>query len=336
LKEEVGLKVNKHYTNHIEGVPTPLDESWWAALLAEEEELGGSFHVRAQTSSTLEGKGFGQTTQQKPAPVNWQLAQSVYENDETVCLQVASFNRGGLLVEGGGLQGFVPLSHLVDLAGEKPEMDHSAQKLAALLGSYVGRTLTLKIIECEPDRGRVVYSERAALAEPGRRNQLLDVLKHGDIVEGSVTNITDFGVFVDLGGVEGLIHVSELSWGRVRHPSDAAAMGLNIRAFVISVDKDRCRVALSLKRLYANPWDSAEERYQPGQITEAVITSLAPFGAFARLEEGLDGLIHISEMSSAGEKVNPRDMVREGQQVRVRILHVDSSHQRLGLSLRIF
>lgn len=334
-KEEVGLKVTKHYTNQIEGGPTPLDESWWAALLAEEEELGGSFSVRTHNSTASEGKGHGQINQPKPAPINWQLAQRVYENDETVCLQVVSFNRGGLLVEGGGLQGFVPLSHLVDLSGEKPEEDHGAQKLAALLGTYVARALSLKIIECEPERGRVVFSERAALAEPGRRNQLLDVLKHGDIVEGGVTNITDFGVFVDLGGVEGLIHVSELSWGRVRHPSDAAGMGEIIKAFVIQVDKDRCRVALSLKRLYQNPWNSAEERYQPGQITEAVVTSLAPFGAFARLEEGLDGLIHISEMSVGTEKVNPRDIVREGQTVKVRVLHVDAAHQRLGLSLRI-
>jgi small subunit ribosomal protein S1 len=334
MQAKVGLKVNKHYLNQIEGGPTPLGESWWAALLAEEEETGGSFAVHPHTSSS-ERKGHGQVTQPKPAPINWQLAQRVYENDETVCLQVVSYNRGGLLVEGGGLQGFVPLSHLVDLAGEKPEEEHGAQKLAAILGGYVARTLSLKIIECEPDRGRVVFSERAALAEPGRRNQLLDVLKHGDIVEGSVTNITDFGVFVDLGGVEGLIHVSELSWGRVRHPTDAAIMAEVIKAFVIQVDKDRCRVALSLKRLYANPWNTAEERYSPGQITEAVITSLAPFGAFARLEEGLDGLIHISEMSQRSDKVNPRDIVQEGQQVKVRILHVDASHQRLGLSLRI-
>jgi small subunit ribosomal protein S1 len=335
LKAEVGLKVNKYYTNQKEGGPTPLDESWWAALLAEEEELGGSFSARPYTSSQSEGKGHGQVTQTKPAQINWQLAQRVYENDETVCLQVVSYNRGGLLVEGGGLQGFVPLSHLVDLAAEKPEEVHETQQLAAILGGYVARTLSLKIIECEPDRGRVVFSERAALAEPGRRNQLLDVLNHGDIVEGYITNITDFGVFVDLGGVEGLIHVSELSWGRVRHPSDAAFMGQEIKAFVIQVDKDRCRVALSLKRLYSNPWNSAEERYHPGQITEAIITSLAPFGAFARLEEGLDGLIHISEMSPGIDKINPREILHEGQQVKVRVLHVDASHQRLGLSLRI-
>jgi small subunit ribosomal protein S1 len=327
--------VNKYSTNHIEGKPVPFDESWWAALLAEEEEMGGNFPAHGPASSTSEGKGFGQFSQPKPGLVNWQFAQRVYENDETVCLEVVGFNRGGLLVEGGGLQGFVPLSHLVDLAGEKTEEEPGSQKLAALLAVYVGRSLSLKIIECEPERGRVVYSERAALAEPGRRNQLLDVLKHGDIVEGSVTNITDFGVFVDLGGVEGLIHVSELSWGRVRHPSDAASIGRNVKAFVIQVDKDRCRVALSLKRLYANPWDSAEERYQPGQVTEAVITSLVPFGAFARLEEGLDGLIHISEMALAGEKINPRDIVQEGHKVLVRILHVDSTHQRLGLSLRV-
>jgi small subunit ribosomal protein S1 len=330
----VGLKVNKHNNPHYEEGPMPLDESWWTAVLAEEEEQGGIYTPRS-VSSPPEGKSTASHSQSRTAPVDWESAQKIFENDETVNLQVFGYNRGGLLVEGDGLQGFVPLSHLIGLAGEKPDADQGDVRIGHLLSSYVSRILRLKVIECEPERGRVVLSERAALAEPGRRNQLLDDLKNGDHVRGIVTNITDFGVFVDLGGVEGLIHVSELSWGRVRHPTDAATLGQEVDAFVIQVDKERSRVALSLKRLRPNPWDTAEARYQPGMVIEAIITSVVPFGAFARLEEGLDGLIHISEMSSRGEKINPRDILTEGQHLQVRVLQVDSSKQRLGLSLDI-
>jgi small subunit ribosomal protein S1 len=328
----VGLKVNKHHKPQYEEGPMPLDESWWTAVLAEEEQ-GNGYPARVQLSS--ESKPATNHTSSRSLPVDWERAQSIYSCDETINLQVFGYNRGGLLVEGDGLQGFVPLSHLIGLAGEKPDMDQGDPRIGHLLSSYVGRMLRLKVIECEPERGRVVLSERAALAEPGRRNQLLDDLKDGDRVHGIVTNITDFGVFVDLGGVEGLIHVSELSWGRVRHPSDAASLGENVEAYVIQVDKERSRVALSLKRLRQNPWDSAETRYQAGMVIDAVVTSVVPFGAFARLEEGLDGLIHVSEISKSGEKVNPHDILNEGQTIRVRILQVDASRQRLGLSLDI-
>jgi small subunit ribosomal protein S1 len=178
----------------------------------------------------------------------------------------------------------------------------------------------------------VVFSERAALASTGRRNQLLRELTPGDCIQGIVTNITDFGVFVDLGGVEGLVHVSEISWGRVRHPTDAVEVGQRVTAYVIQIDKERTRIALSLKRLCDNPWEHADERYQPGQVVQAVVTSVVPFGAFARLEEGLDGLIHITEMSESGS-IPPEQIVEEGQNVTVRVLHIDAQRQRLGLSL---
>jgi small subunit ribosomal protein S1 len=151
-----------------------------------------------------------------------------------------------------------------------------------------------------------------------------------------VTNITEFGVFVDLGGVEGLVHVSEISWGRVHHPADVLELGQQVSVYVINVEPERARVALSLKRLYPNPWETAEERYTPGDAVEATVTSIVPFGAFARLEEGLDGLIHISEFGSTSNgpygAANP---LREGQRVLVRILHVDAARQRLGLSLKV-
>jgi small subunit ribosomal protein S1 len=243
-------------------------------------------------------------------------------------LRVTGFNRGGLLVEGGDIQGFVPISHLISLPGNKSEAEREH-----LLNRYVQCFLTLKVIECDPARGRVVLSERAALSEPGRRTRLLDTLNPGDRTWGTVTNITDFGVFVDLGGLEGLIHVSELSWGRVRHPADMLDLGDRIEVYVISIDRERLRVALSLKRLNPNPWETAEEHYEPGQVVEAVITSILPFGAFARLEEGLDGLIHVSEMGEPEENIKPADFFFEGQSVKVRILQVNSARQRLGLSL---
>jgi small subunit ribosomal protein S1 len=311
----------------------PLDESWWAAVLAEEESFGETYSHRSSSTAKTENKNSAPHPIPRPGAVDWERAQQIYGLDEAICLEVVGYNRGGLLVEGNGLQGFVPLSHLVELTADIGECDHENQNLAPLLAGYMDRSLRLKVIECDPERGRVVFSERAALAAPGRRNQLLDSLRQGDCVRGIVTNITDFGVFVDLGGVEGLIHVSELSWGRVRHPSDAASVGDEVQAYVIQVEKERSRVALSLKRLRANPWDSVSARYHIGQEAVAVITSVVPFGAFARLEEGLDGLIHISEMGAPGEKVNPRNLLHEGQEVLVRILHVDSTKQRLGLSL---
>ncbi len=316
--------VNKTYSEGLQGGPQPLDESWWAAVLAEEEKTGETGGV-ISPSETSRGP--------RQAKVNWEQARKIYDSDETVTLEVIDYNRGGLLVEGDDLQGFVPISHLVNIDCDPG--NQAEEERGQLLSAYLTSVLKLKVIECDPDRGRVVLSERAALFEPGRRMQLLENLQPAEKISGTVTNVTDFGVFVDLGGLEGLIHVSELSWGRVRHPAEVVKVGEDVQVHVISIDKDRQRVALSLKRMHPNPWETAEDRYHSGQEVEAVITSVMPFGAFARLEEGLDGLIHVSEMSFGDELVNPREVVVEGQHVQVRVLHVDPNKQRLGLSLII-
>jgi len=314
--------VNKSYSKQLEGGPQPLDESWWAAVLAEDEQTG---KPAGEEGSSEAGSGHQQ------AKVDWEQARNIYDSDETVTLEVIDFNRGGLLVRGDDIQGFVPISHLVNIECDMgDQLDNDREQI---LSDYLASELKLKVIECDPARGRVVLSERAALFGPGRRMQLLENLLPAESVNGSVTNITDFGVFVDLGGLEGLIHVSELSWGRVRHPAEVVRVGEEVLVYVISIDQDRQRVALSLKRLYPNPWESAELRYHSGQEVEAVITSVMPFGAFARLEEGLDGLIHVSEMSIDADMAKPADIVTEGQQVHVRVLHVDAQKQRLGLSL---
>lgn len=307
-----------------EGLP-PLDESWWEAVLAEEDKRLERSRTQAATQDRSEETS---AKTNGHIEVDWELALELYENDEATELDVDGFNRGGLLVSSDQLQGFVPISHLVDLPAEQDEAGQEQ-----ILSSYTGRQLQLKIIECDQARGRVVFSERAALTEAGRRNQLLSQLQVGQCIEGVVTNITDFGVFVDLGGLEGLIHVSEISWGRVRHPKDVIQHGDRVKVHVINVDPERSRIALSIKRLYPNPWETAQSRYFPGQVITATITSVVPFGAFARLEEGLDGLIHISEMGQDEELVSLFDMLQEGQQVQVRVLHVDAINQRLGLSL---
>jgi small subunit ribosomal protein S1 len=299
-----------------------IDESWWESVLAEEERFV------APTSKRAKAEAPAKVEQPKQNP-DWGEVRDLYHQDRIVDLQVTGYNRGGVLVEGDGLYGFVPFSHLVDMASN-PEKQNREEGLE----TYVGRTLHLKVIECAPEDGRVVFSERAALAEPGKRMDLFNTLEPGQTVKGTVTNITDFGVFIDLGGVEGLIHISELSWGRVSHPGQIVKLGQEIDAQVLEISPERCRVALSLKRLLPNPWEKADTDFAVGQIVSATITSIVSYGAFARLEAGIEGLIHASEMPLEGGK-SVRDVVNEEQEVQVRILHVDAAHQRMGLSLNL-
>lgn len=322
--------VNKirHYQEQI-GPPLPMDESWWEAVMAEEEEqteTSGGRPARAPVSAA-HWEDSRREELGEDEFLDWEQALDLYEQDLVIRMVVSGCNRGGLLVSGDHLHGFVPISHLIETPCQSDDTEN-------WLSMYIDRMLDLKVIECDRERGRVVFSERAAQSRPGSRNSLLNSLTAGNCAKGIVTNITDFGVFVDLGGVEGLVHVSEISWGRVQHPSEVVGLGQEVVVYVISVDPKRARVALSLKRLHQNPWETAEKRYAPGQIADAVITSIVPFGAFARLEEGLDGLIHVSEISS-GDNPEAIGGLFEGQQVQVRILHVDAPKQRLGLSLKL-
>lgn len=299
-----------------------LDESWWDSVLAEEERYVVSVSKRAKVETPVKSE------ETKPNP-DWKEVRELYHQDRIVDLEVTGYNRGGVLVEGDGLYGFVPYSHLIEMTAN-PEKQSREDGLE----SYMGRMLRLKVIECAPEDGRIVFSERAALAEPGKRMDLFKTLAPGQTITGMVTNITDFGVFIDLGGVEGLIHISELSWGRVSHPGQIVELGQEIEAQVIEISPERCRVALSLKRLLANPWEKADTDFAVGQIVPATITSVVSYGAFARLEVGVEGLIHASEMMLNNGKT-VRDVVSEDQEVQVRILHVDAVNQRMGLSLNL-
>jgi small subunit ribosomal protein S1 len=308
--------------------PMPLvDEGWWESVLAEEGRHSAHAQDRLQYRPEVrnEEKEEGQS---KITP-DWIEVKDLYLHDKIVNLIVTGSNRGGLLVEGENLYGFVPFSHLVDMAGQVDLANREK-----FMEAYIGRTLRLKVIECVPEDGRIVFSERAAQAEPGKRAELFSSLKAGEKIKGMVTNITDFGVFVDLGGVEGLIHISELSWGRVVHPNQIVKMGQEVEVQVLDLSAERCRVALSLKRLTANPWIEIGTDLTVGQIVSATITSVLSYGAFARLDLGVEGLIHASEMPLAEGKI-VKDFLQEGQQVQVRILHVDALHQRMGLSMQL-
>ncbi|HEY3475637.1 MAG TPA: S1 RNA-binding domain-containing protein [Anaerolineales bacterium] len=305
-----------------------IDEGWWESVLAEERQ-----HTPPRPPQGLTKPKIVPQASSEPVPTpeasqtDWDALKELYANDRIVTMKVTGHNRGGLLVESDGLSGFIPFSHLIELAGKEHETDRDLS-----LESYVGKVLNVKVIECVPEDGRVVFSERAALAEPGKRAELFHNLQQGSQVKGVVTNITDFGVFVDLGGVEGLIHISELSWGRVSHPNQIVKLGEEINVQVLDISPERCRVALSLKRLVPNPWERASTEFPVGTIHNAVITSVMSYGAFARIEAGVEGLIHGSEMV-LGPNQTPRDILFQGLELQVRILHVDASHQRMGLSL---
>lgn len=308
----------KKYENQM---PT-VDDGWWDSVLAEESHSVLPHQEHLTPTISVSRKESGDGAAEKKIITDWNHIKKIYLHDEIISLMVTGHNRGGLLVEGKGLYGFVPVSHLVE-NDEREDFE-----------SYIGHSLKLKVIECVPDDGRVVFSERAAQSGPGKRAELFQSLKPGQTVNGVVTNITDFGVFIDLGGVEGLIHISELSWGRVSHPSQIVNVKDNVDAQILEISPERCRVALSLKRTLPNPWTNASHEFPEGSTHSAVITSVLSFGAFARLDAGVEGLIHVSEIPQAEDKPL-REFLSNNDRVQVRILNLDAAHQRLGLSMRL-
>jgi small subunit ribosomal protein S1 len=303
-----------------------VDEGWWEAVLADEQKYT-PFHPKPFLQDSAEGGKAGESADAKTEAVDWESVKQFYKSDRIIEMKVTGHNRGGLLVEGDGLSGFVPLSHLIEMAGREKEDDRNQS-----LEGYAGKTLKVKIIECVPEDERIIFSERAALSEPGKRVELFHTLSLGMQVRGTVTNITDFGVFIDLGGVEGLIHISELSWGRVSHPGQLVKLGEEMEVQVLDISAERCRVALSRKRLLPNPWEHALNEFPEGRVVSATITNVLSYGAFASLDIGVEGLIHATEMPLE-EGQSPRDLLLAGQRLDLRVLHVDAGHQRLGFSM---
>src|SRR5512137_1911424 len=301
-----------------------LDEGYWQALLLDAEadvpEVGPE---RNGTAERATANGV-----QRPLDSLWEVGRQACDGDDALAVSVTGFNRGGLLIDWDGLHGFVPASHILNM----PNVTDDAQRRAEF-EKRVGQSIKGKVIELDRAHGRFVLSERLAYNDRTRVELLLADLQPGQRRCGVVTTVCDFGAFIDLGGVEGLAHISEISWGRINHPSDVLHSGQNVEVHVMTVDREQRRVALSLKRLRPDPWMTVPQRYQPDQMVEGLITTVVDFGAFVRLEEGVEGLIHISELAE-GNFLHPRNVVQENDTVRVRVLSIDVTHRRLGLSLR--
>ncbi len=261
---------------------------------------------------------------------DWQRARELAESGEVWEEQVIGYNKGGLVIPLGGIRGFVPASQIADF---RPTM--SPEERLERLSGMVGERVKVKVIEINQHKHRLILSATQAQREwrEQQRDRLLDELREGEVRHGVVSSLSPFGAFVDIGGADGLVHLSELSWRRVRHPRELLHVGDAIDVIVLHLDQEHKRIALSRKRLEPEPWALVEDNYELGQLVEGVITNVADFGAFAEIESGVEGLIHISELTDKPVS-NPREVVRRGERVLLRIIRIDTRRRRLGLSLK--
>jgi small subunit ribosomal protein S1 len=266
----------------------------------------------------------------------WRAMQEQFEAGVIIEAPVIDHNKGGLIVD-CGIRGFVPISQIVDFP-RRPQNDQprdAAQEIAEKLQPFVGRKLRLKILEVNRKANRLILSEKVALYEERRekRDELFSSLQVGQKVSGTVRSIAPFGVFIDLGGIDGLVHKSELSWNKVNNPEAGYKVGDEVEAEVIDINHERGRISLSIRRLQPDPWHSTVADFKVGDIIDGTVTKLVNFGAFVRVRDGLEGLIHISELSHQ-RVAHPGDVVHEGQQLKLKIISLDSERHRLGLSLK--
>jgi len=315
----------------------PPDEAYWQALLNEGEcrealaSTGSEEQAHYQEKSSLPLSD-ADTVQadvgfqpQEFRSTCWERFLQYHAESKPVELRVISSNRGGLLVKWDGVSGFIPASQLCDSV---PYDDEQLRQEA--LTRRIGTMVTLKVIEVDPAKTRLILSERAVqrLDEPGVN--VLDMLTPGDIRRGRVTNLCAFGAFVDLGGVEGLVHISEISWSRVSHPADLLHVGQEVDVYVLNVEREQRRVGLSLKRLQPDPWSTVESRYKIGQVVSGVVTSVAKFGVFVRLDEGLEGLAHTADLVEGAPGYY--QSVHAGETIQVRVTSIEPGRHRIGLS----
>jgi small subunit ribosomal protein S1 len=259
---------------------------------------------------------------------DWVDANAYLENSELLELEVIGHNKGGLMVSFGHLHGFVPTSHVPQLMHK-----HNERQLASQKAKLIGEELPLKVIEVDRKRQRLILSAKSAQKEVRQQQLKALKLREGETATGRVTNLVKFGAFVAIGGIEGLVHVSEIDWQKVDNPSEFLTRGEEVEILIQSVDVERERVKLSRKALLPSPWQSFEESHSAGELLEGVVTNVTDFGAFALVADGIEGLIHVSEMRGT-QNLTPHDVLSLGDIVLVRILSIETERQRLALSQR--
>jgi small subunit ribosomal protein S1 len=292
-------------------------------------KVGDTIQVYVQDPENREGDLILSLTMVQVAR-DWEEAARLQSEGGMIQGKVIGYNKGGLLVQFNRIRGFVPASQVAQLHGRT-----AAEERQQALQRMVGQTIPLKVIEVDRERNRLVLSERLATQEwrKSQKHRLLTELQPGDVLTGRVNQLTNFGAFIDLGGADGLAHISELSWQRVNHPREVLSPGQEVKVMVVEVDAERERIGLSLRRLQSNPWETIDQRYTLGQLVTGPVTNVTPFGAFVQIEEAVEGLIHASELN-VDPQAQPRDLLQPGQTITAKIISLDKARQRMGLSLR--
>jgi small subunit ribosomal protein S1 len=287
---------------------------------ADEVSVGDEIAALVMTKEDAEGRLI-LSKKRARFEIAWKAIEQAHEQSEPVTGRVIEVVKGGLILD-LGVRGFLPAS-LVDIRRVQD------------LDEYMGQELRCKVIELNRSRNNVVLSRRAVLEDERKemRQAILDKLNPGDVVEGTISNIVDFGAFVDLDGMDGLIHISELSWSHVNHPSEVLEIGQKVDVKVLDIDRDRQRISLGLKQTQTDPWQQVLESYNEGDVVSGKVTKVVTFGAFVEILPGVEGLVHISELAQHHVE-NPREVVSQGDTVNVRILEVDAERRRLSLSLK--
>ncbi|HOQ69501.1 MAG TPA: S1 RNA-binding domain-containing protein [Anaerolineaceae bacterium] len=262
---------------------------------------------------------------------SWQEVEALQASKQATHSTILGYNKGGLIVPIGGLRGFVPASQIsltrrAGVTGDTPEQRW---------GKMIGQEIDVCVIEVDRERRRLILSERQASTETREsvKERVLEELKEGEVYLGRITSLADFGVFVNVNGADGLVHMSEISWERIQHPSEILKVGQEVKVKVINIDHEKKRIGLSIRQLQSDPWDQKAAQFQVGQLIEGTITRLTKFVAFARLAEDIEGLIHISEISERRIE-HPKEVLKEGDICTLRIIKIDPSVHRIGLSLR--
>jgi len=302
-------------------------------LTAEEREalaVGQEVHVYVINPEDANGNVV-LSLKRAQEQISWDNVEKLLSGDEVVESKIIGFNKGGLIAGVEGLRGFVPSSQISAMRRSQSTGDTPEQRWQKM----IGQPITVRVIEVDRERRRLILSERAASTESRQsiKERVIEELEEGKVYTGRVTSLANFGAFININGADGLVHLSELSWEHIDHPREVLEVGQEVKVKVINVDREKKRIGLSVRALQEDPWRARVEKYSVGQLVEGVITRLTKFGAFARLEGDIEGLIHISEIAEHRIE-HPKEVLKEGEVKSLRVIRIDPDQHRIGLSLR--
>jgi len=313
-----------------EGVVSGRELDQLSAEERDELKVGQEVHVFVLNPEDANGNVV-LSLKRAQEQISWENVEKLVSSDEVIESKVMGFNKGGLIVGVEGLRGFVPSSQISAMRRSQSTGDTPEQRWQKM----IGQPISVRVIEVDRERRRLILSERAASTESRQsiKERVIEELEEGKVYTGRVTSLANFGAFININGADGLVHLSELSWDHIEHPREVLEVGQEVKVKVINVDREKKRIGLSVRALQEDPWRSRVEKYSVGQLVEGVITRLTKFGAFARLEGDIEGLIHISEIAEHRIE-HPKEVLKEGEVKSLRVIRIDPDQHRIGLSLR--